>query len=127
MKNVLLIFLLSTTTALMAQSDQTLFDDVNRVGAFGGPMFEYTNLDKELEVVGGGGGALVLDDFFLGGYGMGRAEYSSSDTQADRKEKVNFKHGGFWLGYTPMQRKVLHPYASVRFGWGKARYKDNSG
>ncbi len=123
MKNAITICALLISVAANAQDDQTLFSDVQRVGAWGGPIFEYTNLDKDVTAVSGGGGALVLDDFYLGGYGMGDAEYSISSPGSNLKERVRFKHGGLWLGYTPMQRRVIHPYTSVKFGWGKARYK----
>jgi len=120
MKNAIVICFLLAATAVFAQKDETMFSDVDRIGGWGAPLFEYTNLDKDVTVVSGGGGALVLNDFYLGGYGMGTATYNFLGTLAD--ESVKFKHGGFWLGYTPMQQKVVHPYASVRFGWGKANY-----
>jgi hypothetical protein len=122
MKNTIVICFLLATATLFAQKDETIFSDVDRIGAWGGPIFEYTNLDKDVETTGGGGGALVLNDFFLGGYGMGKAEYSTTFDAENKRDKVNFKHGGFWIGYVPMQSKVVHPYASVRLGWGKARF-----
>ncbi len=126
MKKIFLITVaLLFTTVFFAQDDQTLFSDVNRIGAFGGPLFDYTDLNGDVEATGGGGGAIVLDDFFLGGYGIGTYELSKSfiDTaNLNIREDVKFKHGGFWIGYVPAQHKVLHPYASVRIGWGKARY-----
>ncbi len=124
MKNYLLILATLFSTSIFAQSDQTLFSDVNRVGAFGGPLFEYSNLDEDVQTNTGGGGAFVLDDFFLGGYGMGDLEYNLSSTVdgVSLNERLKFKHGGFWLGYVPMQHKVIHPYGTLRLGWGKARY-----
>lgn len=124
MKNYLLIFAVLFAANLFAQSDQTLFSDVKRVGAFGGPMFEYSSLDKDLQTATGGGGAFVLDDFFLGGYGIGDVEFNRPGTEdaVNINERVKFKHGGFWIGYVPMQHKVIHPYTSLRLGWGKARY-----
>ena len=121
MKNAIVICFLLATTALFAQKDETMFSDVDRIGGWGAPIFEYTNLDKDVNVVSGGGGALVLNDFYLGGYGMGTATYTADNLLAD--ETLKFKHGGFWIGFTPMQRKVVHPYASVKLGWGKANYK----
>ncbi|MEK7257098.1 MAG: hypothetical protein AAB316_20250 [Bacteroidota bacterium] len=123
MKSRLVFFLLLASASLFAQDDQTLFSDVNRIGGWGGPIFEYSNFDDDVEVTTGGGGALVLDDFYLGGYGLGKYSFSKTNTGDNLKESVRFGHGGFWLGYTPLQRKVIHPYASVRFGWGAAKYK----
>mgnify|MGYP001386358765 CR=1 FL=1 len=122
MKNTFVICFLLAATALSAQKDETIFSNVNRTGAWGGPLFEYSNLSTDVETAGGGGGALVLNDFYLGGYGMGRVEFSKTFNADNRRDNVNFKHGGFWIGYTPLQHKVIHPYASVRLGWGKARF-----
>lgn len=121
MKNSFTICFLLAAMAAFAQKDQTMFSDVDRIGGWGAPMFEYTNLNKDVEVVSGGGGALVLNDFYLGGYGMGTASYNAST--ALENETLKFKHGGFWIGYTPLQHRVVHPYASVRLGWGKANYR----
>lgn len=123
MKSRLTLFLFLTSAALFAQEDKTLFSDVNRIGGWGGPIFEYTNFGDDLDVISGGGGALVLDDFYLGGYGLGKYNFSKTNAGAELRESVKFGHGGFWVGYVPLQSKVLHPYASVRFGWGTAKYK----
>ncbi len=122
MKNAIVICFLLAATAVFAQKDQTMFSDVKRIGGWGAPIFEYTNLNNDVTVVSGGGGALVLNDFYLGGYGMGTASYTNQGTLTD--ESVKFKHGGFWIGYTPIQHRVVHPYASVKLGWGKANYAE---
>lgn len=121
MKNAFVICFLLAATAIFAQKDETMFSDLHRVGGWGAPIFEYTDLNKDANVVSGGGGALVLNDFYLGGYGMGTATYNANSVLTD--ESLKFKHGGFWLGYTPLQHKVVHPYASVKLGWGKSNYK----
>ena len=120
MKNAIAICFLLAATAVFAQKDQTMFSDVDRIGGWGAPIFEYTNLNKDVNVVAGGGGALVLNDFYLGGYGMGTANFSTLGITTD--ETLKFKHGGFWIGFTPIQHRVVHPYASVKLGWGKANY-----
>jgi hypothetical protein len=123
MKNVIItIGIAMYATSLFAQKDETLFDGVNRTGAWGAPIFEILDPGSDIQTTNGGGGGLVLNDFFLGGYGMGTARVSAVLQDQGRREQVNFKHGGFWLGYTPLQHKVIHPYASARMGWGKAKY-----
>lgn len=122
MKQTIVVITCCMLGGLLRAQDETLFGNVDRSGAFGGPLWEYHNLDQDFQVASGGGGALILDDFYLGGYGMGDAEFVVEDAAANLRQRVKFKHGGLWLGYTPLQNKVLHPYASVKFGWGKARY-----
>lgn len=126
MKNAIVLCFLLASASLFSQKDETIFSNVNRIGAWGAPLFEYTNLNTDVETTGGGGGALVLNDFYLGGYGMGKSEFSKTLNVGTRKDNVNFKHGGFWIGYVPLQSKVVHPYTSVRLGWGKARYTSDN-
>ncbi|HFA49102.1 MAG TPA: hypothetical protein ENJ95_08800 [Bacteroidetes bacterium] len=124
MKYLILNFLaLFFATALFSQNDETLFSHVDRIGAFGGPIIEYADLSGDVETSTGGGGALVLNDFFIGGYGHGTSELNKSFQAENLKERVKFKHGGFWLGYVPVQHKVIHPYTSLKMGWGKARFR----
>jgi len=42
MKNILTIALLLAGLSMSAQQDETLFYNVNRIGVFGGPIFEFT-------------------------------------------------------------------------------------
>jgi hypothetical protein len=123
MKNLLFAMLLLVSAGIYAQKDQTIFSNVQRSGGWGAPIFEYTNLGKDLETTAGGGGALVLNDFYLGGYGMGTADLYNYVNATNLREKLSFKHGGFWIGFTPLQSRVIHPYFSTRIGWGKARYR----
>ncbi len=124
MKNAIVTCFLLAATTIFAQKDETMFSDLDRIGGWGAPIIEYTNLNKDVEVISGGGGALVLNDFYLGGYGMGTATFNADNTDiAVNDETLKFKHGGFWIGYTPMQHRVVHPYGSVKLGWGKANYK----
>ena len=122
-KHLTTAFLSLLFPLFLTAQDQTLFDDVDRTGAWGGPLFEYSSLDADVQVASGGGGALIMDDFYLGGYGMGDVEFSILRPNQNIRQGLKFKHGGLWLGYTPMQSKVLHPYTSVKFGWGEARYR----
>ena len=123
MKNAIVICFLLAATAAFAQKDETMFSDVKRIGGWGAPIFEYSNLNKDVNVVAGGGGALVLNDFYLGGYGMGTTNLNNNEPLTNSNETLKFKHGGFWIGFTPIQHRVVHPYASVKLGWGKANYR----
>lgn len=126
MKRLQLIIFLFASFNLVAQ-DETIFGDVNRIGGFGGPIFEFSNFgsNSNSNTAVGGGGALILDDFYVGGYGIGGIDFSQnnfSNVTLDI-QKLEFGHGGMWFGYTPLQEKAIHPYASAKIGWGEVRYE----
>lgn len=116
MKKLFLSLLVCASVQLAAQSDQTIFSDIHRIGAFGAPIFDFGDFDSDVTTANGGGGALILNDFFIGGYGIGSNDFTKIVN--DTTETINFGHGGFWLGLTPKQSKTIHPYISMRLGWG---------
>ncbi len=125
MKILVLAFpVLLCATGLFAQRDaNTLLGDLSVTGAFGGPLVEIGNVAGVEGANVGGGGALVARDFFFGGYGIGGTYDNVAvvfDTEAELYD-VRFKHGGLWFGYAPGSLKLIHPYTSFKFGWGKAR------
>lgn len=130
MKQLQLIILLFITFNLSAQNaktqDETIFGDVDRIGAFGGPLFEFSDFGDNPNTAVGGGGALILDNFFLGGYGMGSIDFSDLEFEkqpASDIQGLDFGHGGLWLGITPKQEKSIHPFASAKLGWGSVNYE----
>lgn len=104
--------------ALQAQ-EETLISDLSFTGAFGGPIMEFSQINNQLTVDVGGGGAIVLNNFFLGGYGMGTSfpEYDYNNEFYN----IKFKHGGLWMGYVQKPYKLLHFYSSFKIGWGKTK------
>lgn len=116
MKKLILSLLVCASFQLSAQSDETIFSDIHRIGAFGAPIFDFGDFDADVTTATGGGGALILNDFFIGGYGIGNNDFSK--VVNDTIETIDFGHGGFWLGLTPRQSKTFHPYFSLRIGWG---------
>jgi len=105
MKNLILalITLCITSLTLEAQRTQTLFGRAQSIGAFGGPIVEYHYTSGDLDVLAGGGGALIINDFFIGGYGVASAPSSVFDIPDI--QSLEFAHGGLWLGgtYKPNQ------------------------
>lgn len=119
-----LLFTVALLAGIAAQAQQeTLFDDLNIIGAFGGPLVEIGNIVGETTGMVGGGGALILNNAFIGGYGLGTnaPDYSVDSTNYN----IRFRHGGFWLGYTYKSHKLLHLYSSARIGWGKVRLRQD--
>ncbi len=117
MKNnfTLLIFCLLTFQGF-GQSE-TLFSDVNKVIGFGGPIVEFSSFKGEVVPAVGGGGGVFLDDFFIGGYGLGGLDFRDASVDIENY-RMKLSHGGFWLGYHHNRDKVLHVYASTKLGWG---------
>ncbi len=126
MKKYLTILLALVCWQLSAQ-EETLFGDVDILGAFGGPIVEISSINGEVGAMVGGGGALVMDNFFLGGYGIGTKypDYFIDEGPDAGSYNIRFKHGGLWFGYVQRQSKLLHFYSSFRLGWGKTQLRED--
>ncbi|MBK8702768.1 MAG: hypothetical protein IPN33_03560 [Saprospiraceae bacterium] len=124
MKKIITVLLLCFSAVYLSAQEETLFGDLHVVGAFGAPILEVGAINGEIGADVGGGGALVLNNMFIGGYGMGTS-YPEYVTAAGDERNIRFKHGGFWLGYTPKPHKVAHLYSSLKIGWGSARLRED--
>jgi len=122
MKKGLLILFLGLSWSLSAQHE-TLLGNVNSISGFGGPLVEIGSINGDVGADVGGGGAIIFDKLFLGGYGLGS---SYPETRIDDElYEIRFKHGGFWLGYVSNPYKMVHLYSSLRLGWGKAQLRQD--
>ncbi len=123
MKKSLLVVFASLAFFIGKAQQETLFDDLNVVGAFGGPLIEIGNVVGETVGMVGGGGALILNNAFIGGYGVGTnaPDYAVGNDIYN----VRFRHGGFWLGYNYKPGKLIHLYTSARIGWGRVRLRED--
>ncbi len=100
---------------LQAQHE-TLFNQARVIGAFGGPITEF-GVGNDLNTSVGGGGAIVINSFFIGGYGLAAADFDRLYEDGDL-EVLDIGHGGFWLGGTYQPHRLVHLYGSSRIGWG---------
>lgn len=117
MKKIFL-FVLVALASLQAQAqDQTLLGRTTRIGFFVSPYLEYGPLNKPWETSLGGGAGLILGDGFIGLYGAAGADYDQL-FQENEFDRIDLAHAGMWVGYNPVQRWLLHPYGTVRFGPG---------
>lgn len=101
--------------------DETLLNlsDNISVGGFGGPMFGIGSINGNSAISGGGGGGIVLNDFFIGGFGGGASVdgIDIGEVSIDNYD-VSMGYGGLWLGYSFLDNKVVHPYASLKLAAG---------
>ena len=121
-KIVITLVLVFSFAGLKAQDNgiQTLFGSGTRISGFGGPIMSFTSINGEFAHMMGGGGAVLLGDFWLGGYGEG---LTNAITVGGNR--IDFGHGGFWTGYSFMASKALHPTFSSQIGWGSITQTDD--
>lgn len=122
MKQTILLLSLATLLSIPAlgQRDETLFSKAGRGGLFGSPITEYFNFPEGPGTSTGGGGALIAGDFFFGGYGLVSVDYATRLFE-NQFRTLDISHAGLWVGYTPLLHKVVHPFLSVKAGWGEVR------
>jgi hypothetical protein len=125
MKKLLLLTIFSTVSLFAFSQQETIFNRANNISGWGGPMLEISTINGETVVDVGGGGALIIDNFFFGGYGLGTD--APNLTFGEENYDIDFSHGGLWLGYTAIPNKVVHIYSSLRFGWGDVNLRDDEG
>ena len=101
--------------SLTAQ-DETLFSRGSSVGGFFSLLTEVGTINKDTRTSIGGGAGVVIDNMFVGAYGLGSANYE--DWIQGDDAFVDIAHGGFWIGYNYKTYKLLHLYSSAKIGWG---------
>lgn len=103
--------------------EQTLFRDAKLTGGFGGPIFTLGGAKGSNGFGNGGGGGLVFNQFFLGGFGM--SEYLDAPVSGNQRPALAY--GGLWMGYVFPTNKLAHLYTSLKLAGGAAGTADFSG
>jgi len=99
---------------------QTVFDNQDvRISGMGGPFMQFTSVAGEFGHMMGGGGAVLLNDFFFGGYGLGLTNAIPDYVNQNPADRLTLGHGGFWLGYSLFGEKPIHIALSSLIGWGE--------
>lgn len=123
MKTWIILFATILSFTTLSAQQETLFKHVRVRGAFGGPITEI-GLGNDLNTSVGGGGGIVLNSFFIGGYGLASADFNDLFENGDL-EVLDIGHGGIWLGGAFKPYKLLHVYGSTRLGWGAVNIRLN--
>jgi hypothetical protein len=120
-RTLLLIAVCVLSFSLYAQEDE--FETIGKrqgglkVSGFAGPVMSFTRIGDDFTHMMGGGGGVIINNFFFGGYGMGKT--TEITYAGEPNYNMTFGHGGFWLGYTFMHNKAIHPVIHTQLGWGK--------
>lgn len=124
MKRALLIIfsLLFIAELSFSQEDEDEFKTIYgnkhiRVSGFGGPMMSFGQIGDDFAHFMGGGGGIIVGNFFVGGYGMGKTNQIAYKGDPD-EYVLSFGHGGFWFGYTFLHNQAIHPVIHTQVGWG---------
>lgn len=112
---VLLLFVSSVTA--WAQHE-TLFGRTRVVGGFGALLTEIRLGGHGPASSLGAGGGVVIDQFFLGFYGVGSVDFDQLIDESNNIDRIELAHGGLWLGFQVPSHKLIHVYGSTRLGWG---------
>lgn len=125
-------FILAVSVTVFSQEReyQSLVDFKEvRVSGMGSPFMQFTGINGEFAHMMGGGGALLLNDFWIGGYGLGLTNSIRVDDVIYPDDAYfTASHGGFWLGYSLFGDRAIHISVSTLLGWGElgtSRHGDN--
>ncbi|NJM14421.1 MAG: hypothetical protein HC896_02725 [Bacteroidales bacterium] len=94
---------------------QTLFGDSEvRFSGFGGPMMNFSSIGSNFAHYMGGGGGVIINNVFFGGFGYG---LTNPIELSDGASELNFGYGGLWLGVSAMGNEAVHPALNLKVGW----------
>jgi len=120
-----LILVLAVQLLAQEREYRTLVDfNEVRISGMASPFMQFTMVDGEFAHMMGGGGAILLGDFWFGGYGLGLTNRIQVDLSRDPNrylpgDYLSVSHGGFWLGYSLFGDKPIHVAISTLIGWGQ--------
>ncbi|MFK7946170.1 MAG: hypothetical protein AB8G11_01180 [Saprospiraceae bacterium] len=116
--------------SVFAQENQTLLNTIkteksNKIGSFGSSIFLGSSINNNFDLGVGGGGGIVINDFYIGVFGIGQTLQNSLVEVTTERQQVDLGYGGLWLGYSFYNDYKLHPFVSLRSGLGAFEIQDN--
>jgi len=121
-KSTFFMLFLALSSVLFSQEREyrTIFDNQDlRISGMGGPFMQFTSVAGEFGHMMGGGGAVLINNFFIGGYGLGLTNSIPDYVNDHPTDRLTLGHGGFWLGYALFGQKPVHVSISSMIGWGE--------
>lgn len=116
MKNLLIFVFASIVSTFGFAQSETLFANLE-VSGFGGPIFSVSQLNNQSTVFAGGGGGVIIGDFFIGGFGEGGN--LTNTTISNESYDLDLGYGGLWLGYSFFNQKAIHPFLGIKLASGE--------
>lgn len=116
MKNLLAIACFCFCSLTAWGQHETIFNKARVVGGFVSPLVEF-GLNNNLHTSYGAGGGIVINNVFIGGYGLAGFDLKNAIDNEDL-ETIDIAHGGIWIGGTYQPHKLVHIYGTSRIGWG---------
>ena len=118
------ILIIAVTAFSQDREYQSLVDfDEIRISGLAGPFMQFTAIDGNFAHMMGGGGAILVGDFFFGGYGLGLTNQIQADPDKNpdyrQGDYLSVGHGGLWLGYSLWGDRAIHVCISTLLGWGE--------
>ena len=129
---VLIILYLAVFPLFLAgqQSSEmkTLLSENASISAFGSISGAISPFNNRYVSYLGGDGALVVNNFFFGGYGGRNVEFHSVHIDDDYyiNKKIGFSQGGIITGVSLRSKKLLQYAIGGQLGWGHLSLRDNT-
>lgn len=123
MKNIIILFALFFAFNANGQEEEVLFGEARVHGGFGSPLVDLTNINGTFGAMAGGGGAVIVGDFFFGGFGQGGS--FGDHVVNNRTYPIDMGYGGLWIGYVRPTWKSFHFYSSLRIAGGGITLNEN--
>jgi hypothetical protein len=126
---VLLLFLVALVPYnLFAQVKVSSYASTGfkKIHVFGSTFAEMGALDNYPSLmIGAGGGVIIKNWITIGGYWQSftHERFWKDNTALEAQTTVKFSHGGVWLGFSPMERFIVHPLFSTRVGYGQVMWR----
>jgi hypothetical protein len=120
-----LMMALAVTAFTQEREYQTLVQPGQaRISGMGGPFMQFTSIGGDFAHMMGGGGAILVGDFWFGGYGLGLTNHIYADKLRSlpdytTEDRLSASHGGFWIGYSLFGERPVHVAISSLIGWGQ--------
>ena len=119
-------FLLALLLGAPLRAQETLLGGDVEFGGYGGPVVQFTSLNKQRGVlVGGGGGVVIGHTLSLGGAGYGLVNNVTEDVAPAATPYLNLGYGGVYLRYINSSNALVHFTAGVLIGGGGAGFRDD--